>query len=588
MFEKEYLTQKFILFVSMLFILGFIGKNYLSEKNGISASEGLTYAISSTCESLADSPYGASYYNKQELEDNVSDIPMVFSLYHISLYLKDIIFAPEQSAILSNGESVNYTNQDWIDNSYYENLLSVSRDKRFQYDMVRKNCITTQKAPLYYYVLHTVSSIFGSLSLTKLGFSINAVFLLFSAFLFLEICRNHLRASWAGLASAIFFSLSLGCCSGTICATPYLMVIFFLLFSTYLHLTALKSREISLLTLEILTAVHVFGNLTDYSYTFCSLALCICFCIFMLLIGNGREIWKYLLANVISLLITFVLYPASLLHLTTIFSNGIRKLMHNFDFDVFHQNCMSNISVLNTQLFFRTSLLVGALLFVLLLLAIILKKETFQSHYEDFAKRFEDGEIGDFFIPAFGMLYFGFVTFLYGADDYFILITLLPFVSIMFCYLGYRLSNAAMHSEFNSGIFGVAIVCLLCFITCTTSTPEYTYADELAKTQFAETYQDQYCIFLSSEELHAADHILELKNYKHSIVTTKEQLKALKKNKEFLEQKQILVYLSIEDYTSAEMDKIAKYGKFHLTEELTSYLDENSNRIYVYQLRKIK
>lgn len=587
MFEKEYITQKFILFISIIFILGFIGKNYLTEKNGISASEGLTYAICNTEESLADSPFNTSIYDNEELEKNVTSRPSFFSLYYITSYLKGILVAPEQSTILAKQNTYEYTNENWVHNDYYTNLLSISKEEQFQYKMVRNNCIATGNSPLYYYILHTVTSIFGSLSMIRLGFCINVVFLFLSGFLFLDICRTYLRASWAGFAAALLFTFSVGCCSGAICATPYLMVIFFLLLSAYLHLEALKSWEPEPLVLGILAVVQIAGNLTDYSYSLFSLAIGFCFCSFCLLTGRGSEIWKYLLTNVIATVISIIFYPACLLHWTTLLSNGIQTGKHSFSLQAFSENCKGNISTLNNQLFLRTGVLIVALLIILFILALILKKETFQEQYDNFVKRLEEGEVGELFIPAFVIAYFLLLTFLYGKNDYLILLTLLPFIAMFFCYLSYSLCKTAMHSEFNSGIFVVVVVCVLCFISCTMSTPNYIYADDLAKTQFAETYQDQYCIFLSSDELHAADHILELEKYQHSLVISKDQLKLLKKNEEFLNQKQLLVYLSIHDYTNAEMDKIAKYGNFHICEEVTSYLDKNSNKIYIYQLRKI-
>lgn len=274
MFEKEYITQKILLFFAMILILTFAGR-YLSAKNGISSYEGSTYAISNTSESLAESPYNDFAYNSEELEKNIANQPYFFSIYHIGKYIGEMQKDYKNSSILSTAKE-EYTNSDWIENSYYTSLLSVADENKFQYSTVIGNCITTQKAPFYYCILHTISSIFGSLSLYRLGFCINVCFVFLSSFLILSIGKKYFHASWAGFAAALLFSLSLGCFSGTICATPYIMTIFFLLLTVSLHLSVLTSGKLPRYMMECIAAVHIIGNLTDYSYLLFGTVLFIC------------------------------------------------------------------------------------------------------------------------------------------------------------------------------------------------------------------------------------------------------------------------------------------------------------------------
>ena len=167
------------------------------------------------------------------------------------------------------------------------------------------------------------------------------------------------------------------------------------------------------------------------------------------------------------------------------------------------------------------------------------------------------------------------------------MLTVTPFFILFLCYLFYRFCNAAIHSEFNSGIISIIFVVLLSFITITTTTPKFLYTESLQYTNFAERNNQQYCLFLSSDTLSVKDHILELEKYEHSMVTTKEHLFSLKKNKAFLEQKQILLYLSNKDYVNSYMDKIAKFGKFEITNEITNYIDKSNHRVYIFQLSQL-
>lgn len=584
MFEKEFITQKILLFVALIFILCFSYHKYLSEKNGISSQEGAIYAISNTSESLVDSPYNSSKYNTELIQKDIANQPFFISLPSIFTYVNEIAKQPEDNSILLT--SSDYNNKTWIERSYYTNLLSVEKDNRFQYDRVRENCILCQRAPLYYYLLHTVSSIFGSFHLYRLGFSINALFLFFTAFCMLTMGKKYFHSSFAGLAAALMYALSLGCFSSMVCATPYIMVSFFLVLTMRIHLSILRKNTTPMYLYEAIALVNVIGNLTDYSYILFSTLLCLCFVIALALLRRPKEIFCYITFQLTSVFVTVLIYPAAILHVCTIAINVFHQFRYNFQREEFYQNCITNLNVVSSQLFMHTANLLFFVLLLLLVFAIFLKRGSFFSHLSHFFERMSTGDIADLLIPAIALLYFFGITCFNRNDNYFILTTLLPFLALVVSYVTYRLCNAAIHSEFNSGILGITVTCVLCFITITTSTPKYLYADAIDKTSFAASHSQEYCIFLSSETLKASEHILELEKYDHSLVLSRNRIKSLKKDKTFLSQDSVLVYLSTDDYINSVIDKIAKFGKFEIVQQLTDYTDEYSNHVYIYQLRR--
>lgn len=584
MFEKEFITQKIVLFIALIFILCFSYNKYLSEKNGISSEEGAIYAISNTSESLVDSPYNSSKYNKELMQKNIANQPFFISLPSIFTYINEIAKQPEDNSILLT--SSDYNNKTWIERSYYTNLLSVTKDNRFQYDRVLENCILCQRAPLYYNLLHTVSSIFGSFHLYRLGFSINTLFLFFTAFCILTMGKKYFHSSFTGLASALMYSLSLGCFSSMVCATPYVMVSFFLILTIRIHLSILRKNTTPMYLYEAITLVNVIGNLTDYSYILFSSLLCFCFVITLVLLRRPKEILCYVTFQLASLLVTVLIYPASILHTCTIAIQAFHQFRYHFQMGEFCQNCMDNLNIINSQLFMHTGILLFFVLLLLLIFAIFLKRGSFFSHLSQFFERMSTGDVADLLIPVITFLYFLGITYFSLNDNYFILTTLLPFLALWTSYVTYRLCNAAIHSEFNSGILGIAVTCTLCFITITTSTPKYLYADTIDKTSFATSHSQEYCIFLSSNTLKASDHILELEKYDHSLVLSRKHIKSLKKDKTFLSQDSVLVYLSTDDYVNSVIDKIAKFGKFEIVQQLTDYTDESFHHVYIYQLRR--
>lgn len=584
MFEKEFITQKIVLFMALLFILCFSCNKYLSKKNGISSEEGAVYAISNTSESLAASPYNSSKYDAEKIQKGIIDQPIFVSLHSIFSYVNEIAKQPEDNSILLTASD--YNNKTWIERSYYTNLLSVAKDNHFQYDRVLENCILSQRAPIYYALLHTVSSIFGSLHLYRLGFSINVLFLFFTAFCMLTMGKKYFHSSFAGLAAALMYSLSLGCFSSMVCATPYIMVSFFLILTMRIHLSILRKNTTPIYLYEALALVNVIGNLTDYSYILFVILLCLCFIVALTLLHRPKEILCYVIFQLASVLVTVLIYPAAILHVSTIAIQVFHQLKHNFQKEEFRQNCMVNLNIVSSQLFMHTGILLFFVLLLLVVFAIFLKRGSFFSHLSHYFERMSTGDVADLLIPAIMFLYFVGITGFNLNDNYFILTTLLPFLALVVSYVTYRLCNATIHSEFHSGMIGIAVTCALCIITITTSTPKYLYADAVEKTSFAASHSHEYCIFLSSDTLKASDHILELEKYEHSLVLSRNHMKSLKKDNTLLSQDSVLVYLSTMDYVDSVIDKIAKFGKFEIVQQLTDYTDENSNHVYIYQLRR--
>ena len=585
MYEREYTMQRICLTIAMISILYFIGQT-LEHKNDISSFEATTYSISNATDDLENNPYNPVVYDKEQVTEHICEEPRVFSLLYICRTIGKMMDNYEGAALLAP-PSLSYANTDWVESSYYTNLLSVREDETFQYDKVTKHCVLSQKVPFYYTLLHTISSIFGSLNFYRMGFVINAVFLFLSSFFILAIGKKYLHAAWAGLAAAILFSLCAGGISATLCTTPYIMTIFFLLVNIYIHFAGITRNEIPAFALQALVIVHICGNLTDYSYVLFQLILGVIFSIVLLLYGRIKDFFYYLLANLIALVITIVCYPSFLLHIATFFFET-RKNFSNIIKDLQWQTLIrTNLTTVFSQISGSVTFVAAFVFILFLFLAIFLKKETFRENLHSFIMRIQEYKICDLLLCLIAVAYFLCIIVFCSEKNYFLLLTVTPFFILFLCYLFYRFCNAAIHSEFNSGIISIIFVVLLSFITITTTTPKFLYTESLQYTNFAERNNQQYCLFLSSDTLSVKDHILELEKYEHSMVTTKEHLFSLKKNKAFLEQKQILLYLSNKDYVNSYMDKIAKFGKFEITNEITNYIDKSNHRVYIFQLSQL-
>lgn len=584
MFRQEYILQKILLTIAVILILIYAG-SFLSEKHGLSAYEAENFTIANSSESLGGSPYTWTY-NTAALEEEFQDLPYITEFSHIWKHVMDCWNGFESSNNLQES-SVEFSNSDWIENSYYDRLLHVNRDEVYHFSSVTDKCIATQKAPFYYWLLHFFSSLFDGVGMYYVAFFIHAITLFFSAFLIFTIGEKYMDSGWAGFAAAVFYGLCMGCFTNLLCATPYLLVSFFMLVSVYLVFSLLRDTSLNLLFAQVMAIAAVLGNLTDYSYTLFSFLLGLVLCITLLSYRRIKDMLNFILVWILSALITVLIYPASLLHLSShflSFKGSVGALFASGELiQVFLHNCRE----LNGQTFVETTLFVGLFLLVIAIFAAYFKKRTFDEIYEDWYERLITQDIADMLLLIVGICYFLTVCLINPAKPYFVISTLLPIVCLLFCYILYHLGMAILHTERNSGIFSISVICLICFFSLRTGTIDYIYTDNDANIDFALSYQKEYCIFLSSDSLAPEDHLLELNKYEHSMVLDVRNLSVLKNNRIFQSLNQVLVYLSNEDYVNGIMDLIAKYGNFELSKELYNYRDDKGTHIYVYQLQQL-
>lgn len=582
MFEKEYITHKLILLFAMIGILIFTVRYYLPQKHGISVQEGESLAIANASVELSTSPYDCVVYNNKVISTEICKRSNAFALYQYNSYLAEIRDNVDHNSILVKPKQ--YTNITWNTNNYYNNLFNVSSNYRFSYKNVMNHCTQTQNAPLYYILLHTVCSIFGSLNLYHLPYHLNAIFLMLSAFLIIKIGKKYFHTSWVGFCAALVFLLCLGTISASMTATPYIMTSLIILCTMDLHFLALSSEKTPFYVYICLVLINTIGNLTDYTYILFEIILIFCFVFAMLNLGRGKELPYYALSGLFTFPITALIFPASYLHIGTYIFKAWNRFIYHFSFVKFGDTCTLQLGTVLVQLFGSFSIIYIMLLIILCISALFLKKESFSSYRMQFKERASEGDMIDAFMVPLTLLYFIGLCYFGTGDSYVLLTTMLPLTSLLFVYIIFRLTKTSIKSEFNSGLLITLFCLVICGFSLFINQPNYSYTEQKAQTDFAKKHKNESCIYLASDQLQAYNHMLELSIYRHSIVLAADNLDFLKTNESFLEAPSILLYLSSEDYIEGVMEDVAHYGNFAVSNEIAKYEDEEHNDIYIYEL----
>ena len=230
--------------------------------------------------------------------------------------------------ILSNSYDANRISHDtkamtsWNAGAYFDKFVEVEAGERFAYGSVKYNNSLDAHPPLYYYLIHTVSSLFPG-SFTKwVGLGLNfllfvgiqiVLYLLVSEVTGKKLCGVAAVALNGGLASTMDMMLF---------TRMYALLTFFAVLLVYVHyhlyLAPQKKR------LYLLAAVITFlGVYTQYYFAFLAFFVAVACCLWLLKNREFKLLVMYALLMLAAVALVFLLYPAAVTQITGSETNNI-------------------------------------------------------------------------------------------------------------------------------------------------------------------------------------------------------------------------------------------------------------------------
>ncbi|MGI5977294.1 MAG: hypothetical protein ACOX68_06330 [Candidatus Limivicinus sp.] len=220
------------------------------------------------------------------------------------------------SYILSNSYDADKISNDpefqdrWIDGESLLDFVTVQEGERFAYDRVYYNNSLDAHPPLFYYLLHTVSSFFPDTFSRWLGLGLNiALFALSQALLFVLSRRIWGDSLWALLPAAMYGGSMLGT-DTVMFARMYMLLTMFTVLLLLVHYDMWR-RSVRKRDYFYCFAVCFLGVYTQYFFAVIAFFTAAVFCIYLI----SRKEWKKLLSYALSMLLAvglvFVVYPAA-------------------------------------------------------------------------------------------------------------------------------------------------------------------------------------------------------------------------------------------------------------------------------------
>lgn len=299
-----------ILFYIAIIITTIVMFVFIGQKNGWHEDEIFSYGSSNYKYDNLFLNFGDKDSLNQLIDEKIVGKNIGETLKNISYYLKnEDEFQDELNKKIAEEKPI------WKTKKQAKEYMTVSSDEIFNYWSVYYNQARDVHPPLFYMLVHLVSSICLNNFTKYIIFSINLIFYIASCFVLKKILKlfNKEELSWI---TVLLYGLSMGMISIVMFQRMYMMLTFFAMLYLYLNINIFKnSFEIDKKTKRKLTITVILGFLTQYYFCIYAALVAIISAICMIKNKKWDSLKRYVWCHVKAAIIGLILFPASIYHI---------------------------------------------------------------------------------------------------------------------------------------------------------------------------------------------------------------------------------------------------------------------------------
>ena len=425
---------------------------------------------------------------------------------------------------------------DWIEPSYFENYIEVQPGEEFSYGAVFRNQTEDNHPPLFYLVLHTVSSFFPNKFSKWFGIVPNLFYLLITNVFLYKILKKLTDSRGIAGAGMLFYALSAGAISCAIYIRMYMMLTMCIMILLYLDIRIYESKELRSLDFVACALVTFAGCMTQYFFYIAVFFGAGIFAFLLLICKKWKEMFGFITANISSLVLVKIVFPISF---TKIFGNdNDRGAEAHRAFEAHHdivEKFRSFYSIINQQLY--NNLLTVIVLLIIIGIAVagiycVVKK-----------KRPELGWQNTFMVvpTAVSLGYLTMMAFVapYQSDRYIFIIYPVTVICIVFAAV--KIFHITHMSD--KCVMILLVVCAVFFSwsEIKNNQVQYLYPEGLRNQKLAEEYSEDDCIYISDQSYLITADVPEVMKYRRVLKRNYEDLASVQ---DWLdpETKEVIVY----------------------------------------------
>ena len=378
--------------------------------------------------------------------------------------------------------------------------LTINKEDIFNYFSVYYNQSRDVHPPLFYFIVHLVSTIFYNTFTKYIIFIINLVFFILSLLVINKIMKI-LDKDNLSIPTIILYGCSIGCISTVMFQRMYMMLTFFSLVYLYLIFKLIKDNfEINKKRYFIITIL--LGFLTQYYFVLYIFIIFILISIYLFIKKQFKKFLKYLLVHIIPAILGLLIYPYAI--------EDIFFSYRGIGSSDIKNNIFSNIKYYFEQIY-KLFGLQNILIIITILLVITISYKIIKKNIKiDKNKLFN---LSILIIPIF--IYILIISkiapFLGESYTYRYIMSLFPIISISVIYLLsliYKRSN----------LITIILSIILSINGLINVTPTYLYKDNKKVLELANKYKNDYFVYVYDNSFTHLSSLPEFIIYKESII----------------------------------------------------------------------
>lgn len=223
----------------------------------------------------------------------------------------------------------------WMKGSEFKYYIETNDDTRFKYDSVWYNQTSDVHPPLYYAVLHTISSFFPNQFSWWWGFSINLFCFVISQIFLFKISSTLSKSDFGGLLTCCFWGFSLACQNTQHFVRMYSMLTMFTLMFIYFSMKQFRSAELDIKKVIIPLGLISFGGaMTQHFFLVFAFFYTLFQCVMLFVRKRFKDFFVYGGTVLVGVVLSIAAFPATINHL---FSADAQEWYSEIDFwQTFH------------------------------------------------------------------------------------------------------------------------------------------------------------------------------------------------------------------------------------------------------------
>lgn len=432
--------------------------------------------------------------------------------YHIDGFYSYNLANSKHSIIVNLDEKTRYEPAEFPFNEY----LTVNQNNRFDYENVWDRQTGDVHPPLYYVLLHTISSFFPNTFSKWLSCSINIVALLIILFFVQKIIKQLTDNKYIFYLVTLSFVLTTGILDSVALCRMYVLAMMWTTIGTYLYLKQVEKDEGIKFYLPIMIITYL-GALTHYYVIAYFVLLAIVYGIYLLVNKKYKSVGLFCGSMAVAGIGSIATFPAMLDHIFFGY-RGTEAVDNLLDLGTYVKRVTSFFSNISNELFGNEMLYILILLIVMVIIRFVMNKRINSNKVQKYI-----------FLIIPTVVYFILVSKIAAYINERYISIIYPMIIIWVYCLLYDSINVIISNKYNK-LTSLLLLLIIVFFGFYHSEWTYLYRDTKELNEASIKYKDTDCICIyDGNQTEILNNCVELMNYNSLTILNEEDINNINK-----------------------------------------------------------